>query len=269
MRARYFAMAAVFVLACTIFAGSSSSAVRLKQGQFIIRCNQSHIRAADPIVAPGTYPSAHEHLFFGNNSADENSTFDSMEASTSSCKDSKDTAGYWLPTLYNGTSLVNVIFGFFYYQGNANTHPFPLGLKMVAGGLQDPTRTFWDCFRSGHKQATPPSCTGGTDDYLVLRLRFPDCWNGVDLDSADHRSHMTYSSPGAQGVGTCPAGWIQVPSISLFNRYPAGIDPTNLHLSDMTVTAHADFWNTWQPGEQEALVQRCLDAGIDCGQISG
>lgn len=109
----------------------------------------------------------------------------------------------------NGSSRVNVIFGFFYYQGNANTHAFPVGLKMIAGGSQDPTRTFWDCFKSGHGSTTPPYCTGGKDDYLVLRLRFPDCWNGVDLGIRGNPESKRHScnafSMGRLTVGKLPA----------------------------------------------------------------
>lgn len=29
--------------------------------------------------------------------------------------------------------------------------------------------------------------------FLELHVTFPDCWDGVRLDSPDHRSHMAYS----------------------------------------------------------------------------
>ena len=31
-------------------------------------------------------------------------------------------------------------------------------------------------------------------DGLRAQVFFPSCWNGVDLDSADHKSHMAYPS---------------------------------------------------------------------------
>lgn len=54
-------------------------------------------------------------------------------------------------------------------------------------------------------------------DGLRAQVFFPSCWNGVDLDSADHKSHMAYPSgvdvsfpwvitcrPGeAEGILTC------------------------------------------------------------------
>ena len=37
--------------------------------------------------------------------------------------------------------------------------------------------------------APPTHCDSG---IMVLSLTFPNCWDGVNLDSADHRSHMSY-----------------------------------------------------------------------------
>jgi hypothetical protein len=34
---------------------------------------------------------------------------------------------------------------------------------------------------------------------------FPACWDGVNLDSPDHREHVAYSGTGASGGGSCPA----------------------------------------------------------------
>ena len=38
-----------------------------------------------------------------------------------------------------------------------------------------------------------------------LELAFPSCWNGKDLDSPDHKSHVAYSSLVIDG--TCPKGF--------------------------------------------------------------
>ena len=59
---------------------------------------------------------------------------------------------------------------------------------------------------------TPPDCGGGT---LVLQLRFPDCWDGVNLDSADHKSHMAYTVS-----GVCPSNYpVPVPLLEFNVRY--------------------------------------------------
>ena len=52
-------------------------------------------------------------------------------------------------------------------------------------------------------------CPRGTP-AASCELRFPDCWNGRDLDSADHRRHMAYSrrrplpaKPSRAGAPSC------------------------------------------------------------------
>ena len=42
-------------------------------------------------------------------------------------------------------------------------------------------------------------------DGLRLELMFPSCWNGKDLDSEDHKSHMAY--PDQVITGDCPSGY--------------------------------------------------------------
>jgi len=36
-------------------------------------------------------------------------------------------------------------------------------------------------------------------------------------------------------------------------------------LADHTLSPHSDFWNTWDQGELEGWVDRCLHVGISCG----
>ena len=58
----------------------------------------------------------------------------------------------------------------------------------------------WACIGGGRdtpeqpgtpEQGTRPDCPEGM--HLVQRIHFPDCWDGHNLDSADHRSHMAYA----------------------------------------------------------------------------
>lgn len=50
-------------------------------------------------------------------------------------------------------------------------------------------------------------------DGLRLELMFPSCWNGKDLDSDDHRSHVAF--PDLVMTGTCPEGF-ETKLVSLF-----------------------------------------------------
>jgi len=130
-----------------------------------------------------------------------------------------------------------------YYDlfGDPNTiEAFPNGFKMVAGDTKlrssslpkiDPPTSKWTAedmsqpvlaqralgFNCLHYEINPePSrfrhfmpdkafldanCTTG----LRLELMFPSCWNGKDLDTPNHKSHVAY--PSLVDGGTCPKGF--------------------------------------------------------------
>lgn len=50
--------------------------------------------------------------------------------------------------------------------------------------------------------ALPPTmCTGG----IRTTITFPTCWDGVNVDSPDHKSHVAYPETGTfESGGTCP-----------------------------------------------------------------
>jgi hypothetical protein len=55
------------------------------------------------------------------------------------------------------------------------------------------------------------NCPGG----LRAQIFFPSCWDGKNLDSDDHRSHMAYPASGSYNNGPCPSSH-PVQLISLF-----------------------------------------------------
>lgn len=55
------------------------------------------------------------------------------------------------------------------------------------------------------------NCPGG----LRAQIFFPSCWDGINLDSADHKSHMSYPVTGDYNSGSCPSTH-PVQLISLF-----------------------------------------------------
>jgi hypothetical protein len=237
-----------------------------REGTFIIKCTFSHRAQVDPIVSPGIQ-SDHEHTFTGNDTTGADSTYSTMVGATTTCADRDDTAGYWFPTLRrpDGTP-VTPIFSFAYYKNlpvrYGTTQAFPPDFRLIAGGLANPSHTFWDCFNTGGKFSTPPVCSGW-GNYLVTRVQFPSCWDGVNLDSQDHRSHMAYGTS-----SSCPAAFpVKLPRINFFVRWCENCGGPGYVFSDGTTVMHADFWNTWRQSALEALVVRCLNAGINCGQI--
>lgn len=89
-------------------------------------------------------------------------------------------------------------------------HPFPDGFRMVAG---DPRkRNLTDdfaaravrhrCIGKHLEQQGFPSikCPGG----IRLQVVFPACWDGKNLDSPDHKSHVSYPKDGNFDGGRCP-----------------------------------------------------------------
>jgi hypothetical protein len=99
----------------------------------------------------------------------------------------------------------------------------------------------------------------------VLHVRFPNCWDGLNNDSPDHRSHVVYPMN-----DKCPATHpVKVPEIFMHVRFAPGVGGPGYVLSDTTIAPHADFWNTWQQPKLEELVQKCLHAGIVCLEQTG
>jgi hypothetical protein len=258
---------------------SASSATRI--GQFVAQCPFSHRSSADPLVRPhGQAHDAadghhagppHSHDFFGNSSTDEHSTIASLEASTTTtCDLVEDLSSYWAPTLSRGGVAVQPSAFAAYYDSApgmdpAAVQPMPAGLSMIAGNDDRPGAVSgvarWGC---GKKRSLAsdgvPAC--GLGAPLTLHIDFPDCWNGRDVDSADHRSHVAYSTQGA-----CPPSHpVPIVRLVLSIRYPIYGDPADLTLSSGTLdTAHADFMDAWTEQGMREFVDLCIYRRVICG----
>ena|SRR3712207_4471477 len=141
----------------------------------------------------------------------------------------------------------------------------------------------WSCGRDTPAATRPYDCgtfrepTSATDG-LIARVDFPSCWDGMSLDTPDHRSHVVY--PDARG---CPSHHPRaIPRLSV--RIHTGVwdpcaglrpcgpdDPTDtlrLTLSSGSYeTLHVDIWNTWHQSRLDRLTDACLRAGKKCGII--
>jgi hypothetical protein len=261
----------------TAFAGLAGAGSGAKAGQsmhqalrvnFISSCRFSHQSNDDPIVYPNQPGKSHLHQFVGNDSTDAASTVASLLGATTSCRRSGDTAAYWTPALLRGTSPVAPTGATIYYRRSTTkaVKPFPAGLKMIAGNSEASTAqsarvTYWNCGPLTDVAASSgiPSCPEGTD--LRLHVRFPSCWDGSSLDSADHKSHMAYA------IGRrCPKSHpVSVPAIELIMKYPALGGPDFQLSSGGQYSGHADFFNAWNQQELTRLVRSCLNAQRRCG----
>lgn len=146
----------------------------------------------------------------------------------------------------------------------ATLQPFPLGLKIIAGNAKATTpdqaeHIKWSCL------GAPDSSTGDfvtcpADSKLELLVNYPDCWDGQNLDSNDHKSHMAYSAAGA-----CPTTHpVAVPALQFKLRYATAGEAGMKLSSGAGYTVHADFFNAWEPAAQENRLQ-CLRELIKCG----
>jgi hypothetical protein len=169
-------------------------------------------------------------------------TFQDARASKcSSCTIKEDRSNYWSPQLYvnfkNGSFAPVPTVGdatdtsggmtVYYLQRRGDNateklHGFPEGFRMLAG---DPfkrspsddsaTRAIsFNCLGANKPETNNiPNypCPGG----LRAQVFFPACWNGKDLDTPDHKSHMSYPVGREYNTGGCPKEF-PVHMISLF-----------------------------------------------------
>jgi hypothetical protein len=272
-------LAAVAIVWSQAFAGSERQRPAPQRAlnpfpgvNFTSGCRFSHRAPDDPIVYPGQPGKSHDHSFVGNDSTDASSTLESLQASTTTCRRPADTAAYWMPTLSDSGTPVAPLGATVYYRRRTleKLRPFPAGLKVVAGDShaispQPLQVTYWNCGpEAGVKpQSSVPTCPDVPGSNLRLHVRFPDCWDGTNLDSADHKSHMAYSDKGA-----CPAGQpVAVPALEVIFRYPIKGDPGIFLASGGQFSAHADFFNAWNEQRLTQLVDFCLNGLRHCGAL--
>jgi hypothetical protein len=59
-----------------------------------------------------------------------------------------------------------------------------------------------------------PICPAGRK---VQRVQdFPGCWDGKNVDSANHRSHVAFAD---RATGACPAGFVAIPQLRITISY--------------------------------------------------
>ncbi|CAL9394831.1 hypothetical protein SUDANB95_01326 [Actinosynnema sp. ALI-1.44] len=246
----------------------------VRVAEFLADCPFSHRLPDDPIVVPKLPGASHMHSFFGNRTTNAHSDVNSLLAGTSNCNPGVDLSSYWVPTLYADNQPVEPTGTTFYYLGEgvrddviARIQPFPLGLRIVAGNAKatapdSSTIARWSCLHAGHVGASKDFVNCPTGTMLESYLDFPQCWNGRDLDSPDHKSHMAYPVN-----ADCPATHpVPVPKLRQVLRYPVSGDPARFRLSSGPgFTMHGDFFNAWPEAELARRVRDCINPIIKCG----
>ena len=230
-------------------------------------CDVNHRLNDDPIVFPGMAGASHNHSFIGNPATNAASTPASLVGGATSCEDTLDASGYWFPTLLrNGVPVIPDAPTVYYKSGVKDyrtVKPFPAGFKLLVGDVHTPDAAHflgnWQC--PGFKgNDFPASCPSGSS--LVVRLTAPSCWDGVHLDTTDHKSHMAFPVS-----GVCPADHpVPLPMLEIKLPYPLDNGSTAglTYSSGASYSFHYDFMNGWDPARQAYLVSYCINGGRQC-----
>ncbi|MGW0436644.1 DUF1996 domain-containing protein [Micromonospora sp. NPDC003197] len=250
----------------------------LRGSEFRADCASKGRSPDDPIVRYGQPGTSHMHEFFGNQTTNAYSTLQSLGAGTTNCNPVADLSAYWVPTLYKNGVPVAPEHVTVYYQGITDptrVQPYPRGLKIVVGNPlathpdQNPAAR-WSCV--GQSQSSRDFLTCPANSKLETYLDFPTCWDGINLDSADHKSHMAFGI-GGQG-GYCPSSHpVPVPRLEFLITYPInggglslGGTRNGVNVTDAPgYTFHGDFFNVWDVDELARRVTNCVVAGYICG----
>ncbi|KAI9724661.1 MAG: hypothetical protein M1828_003530 [Chrysothrix sp. TS-e1954] len=263
---------------------------------------------ADPLISPGQI-SGHVHTISGGNAFALNLDYAEARNSTcSSCPIKEDLSAYWTPKLYMhyaaNDSFVQVPqagdyngalggMNVYYEQRPGKVsgtteklHAFPAGFRMIAGNpfkrnftgdLAAKAITFACLDYNGPPTAeTHKLPERNCPDGVRVQVYFPSCWNGKDLDSPDHSSHMSYPNSDVPDNGPCPADY-PVHLISIFfeviyqtnqfsQAWSPGVDeqPFVLAMGDPTGYGfHGDFINGWDVPTLQAAVDDCTDLSGD------
>jgi len=199
---------------------------------FTVNCVPLTLQRSDPVVQPGI-ASAHVHSIIGGNAFKRTmGPMDANHANSTTCDKAIDHSNYWVPQLYHQRQsdkmweMVPWHGSAVYYQKRACDYKpgirtcdktvvplaFPDGFRMVAGDTLRRSQNNSDFAQ----KAISIMCIfdGGSKEYngfpprqcntLRSQVYFPSCWDGKNLDSADHKTHVSYPAIGDYNGGVCP-----------------------------------------------------------------
>jgi hypothetical protein len=279
-------------------------------GAFRFICNASHEGYDDPIVYPGQPGASHLHEFFGNTMTNAYSTYSSLrQTGQSTCNSPVNRSAYWIPAMMNGKGqVVRPDYIAIYYKAHpvdpamtggvdfchlmatGGCVPLPRGLRFVFGYNMSTGSGGGGYFNCQGPTATPghyasiveaaKNCPVGNQIGAVISA--PDCWDGVNFDSPDHRSHVAYSSYRGQSYPQCPSTHpYMIPTFTLGAWYT--VDSTlntsgvwdgtmnSWHLSSDEIgntlpgkTLHSDWFGAWDDTVKKMWEDNCNNKLLNC-----
>ncbi len=269
-------------------------------GAFRFVCLPGPLSYDDPIVFPGQPGKSHLHQFFGNTGVNASSSYASLRTTgDSTCMSILNRSGYWMPAMLNGKGqVVRPDYVTIYYKRLPASSPMcskqgkacvamPRGLRFAFG---------YDMVNkvagNGYFQCDPgdggihfladaaKQCPVGS--HLGAVIDAPSCWDGKNLDTADHRSHLAYMyDPHTDGVPVCPADHPYIiPTFTLKAWFlvAPGDTPTDWLLSSDEMkmadgstmhmvagsTLHSYWFGAWDDDTLATWTANCIDKHLNC-----
>lgn len=279
-------------------------------GAFRFICGAGQLSYDDPILFPGQPGRSHLHQYYGNLDTNAYSTYATQRAhgdstcGSSGLEDGKGYAanrsGYWMPALLDGRgNVIKPDFVSIYYkrlpasaeqcsQGGRGKNlcvAIPNGIKFTFGydmlkGASSGHHHF-ACVAKNKPIATSPTLAGiaatgcPAGDRVEAMISAPQCWDGVNLDSRNHRSHVAYLQYGGRGYARCPIDHpYLMPTFTLgaFYTVQPGDDLRLWRYSSDEMrpgipagtTLHADYLEAWDPGVKAEWTEHCIDGHLSC-----
>jgi hypothetical protein len=261
-------------------------------GSFTSPCGtnvEGHRNSDNFMGAPGKVNGAqHIHDYVGNLSTDAFSTDESLAAAATTCTNGDKSTYFW-PVLRNTRvqgidansggggregnvgEILRPARVQLQFRGNptAQVTAMPANLALMTGDAKAATNggtnahAAWTCTGFEDRTTTKyPLCPQGSQ--LVRILDFPSCWDGKNLDSANHRIHVVFP----QQNGSCGGGRVALPQLRItliFDRlagrgFAVDAFPGQQH---KPVTDHADFMDLMPPAVMAQAVD-CINTGRTC-----
>ncbi|EJF58364.1 WSC-domain-containing protein [Dichomitus squalens LYAD-421 SS1] len=254
----------------------------------------------DPVVSPNSI-GGHVHSVVGASRFKE--VYDPDDLVQSNCTTipvQPDKSNYWAPQLYHRDQQTGQLtpiptsFNIYYLQRpgplNQPIKAFPKGLRMLAGDTERRSynaSSFADqaisfvCqdFSGAHDNdpdwaERPDFFDHNCPDGMRAEVFFPSCWDGVNLDSSDHKSHLSYPIQNFNS-GDCPDSH-PVHLVSLFYEMLVQVDQFDYWGPGTWVLAngdtsgyghHGDFTNGWDVDLLQNALDNCPNANgnvMDC-----
>ena len=275
------------------------------RGSFATSCgvNENGLFNSDNIIAaPGVTNGAHHfHDYVGNQSNNAFASDQDLAKAETSCDDQGDKSSYYWPVvrLQNGAQEQDAQKPGGGVEGNAGeivtpkqvtltfvgnprekVTAMPRLLRIITGDAKSfvngpaNANASWSCtgFEDRQLKDKYPLCPQGSD--VVRTFSFQSCWDGRNIDSANHRTHMAF----ADAAGNCPSGFRPIPQ--LVQRIVYDIDAPSLNDGGRTtplfavdsfpeqlhkpVTDHGDFINIFDEDLMGEMVD-CINDGRKCG----